>query len=202
MLVLTRPALGFELSFGRFTSAGEVDSPAFFLQQGNRALLVMTMTFRRQREAGFSFVEAIFTIAIIGIMSSIVVAAISNASRDASRVMARQQQASVQSALTAWVMAQMRVSSNSAQFQSLENIRVAYNAMSVSQRFDQLVPKPNSSDPNRRAGFLDQTTADHFADYTSNASQLQTLALYNSQQYLTLPDWQTGDFPHVDLVNM
>ena len=64
----------------------------------------MNMTIRKQRREGFSFVEAIFTIAIIGIMSSIVVAAISNASRDAHRVMARQQQASVQGALTAWVM--------------------------------------------------------------------------------------------------
>jgi type II secretory pathway pseudopilin PulG len=60
---------------------------------------------------GFSFVEAIFTIAIIGIMSSLVVAAISNASRDAHRVMARQQQAAVHSALTAWVLAQTRVGS-------------------------------------------------------------------------------------------
>lgn len=161
----------------------------------------MNMTIRKERRAGFSFVEAIFTIAIIGIMSSIVVAAISNASRDASRVMARQQQASVQSALTAWVMSQMRVSNSSAQFQSLENVRTYYNSLSISQRFDQLVPKPTSSDPSRRAGFLDQTTADHFADYTTNANQLQTAALYNAQQYLSLPDWQTGDFPHVDLVN-
>ncbi len=43
--------------------------------------------------------------------------------------------------------------------------------------------------------------ADHFAEYTSNANQLQSSALYNAQQYLSLPDWQTGDFPHVDLVN-
>ncbi|MDI1312833.1 type II secretion system protein [Prosthecobacter sp.] len=159
------------------------------------------MTIRKQRRAGFSFVEAIFTIAIIGIMSSIVVAAISNASRDAHRVMARQQQASVQSALTAWVMAQMRVS-NTAQFRSLESVRTSYNALASSQaRFNLLAPNASSPDPNLRVGFLDQTTADHFADYTSNASQLQTAALSNAQQYLSLPDWETGDFPHVDLVN-
>lgn len=161
----------------------------------------MNMTIRKQRRAGFSFVEAIFTIAIIGIMSSIVVAAISNASRDAHRVMARQQQVSVQSALTAWVMAQMRVG-NTAQFRSLEDVRTTYNSVSSSQlRFNLLIPNATSPDPNLRAGFLDQTTADHFAEYTSNANQLQSSALYNAQQYLTLPDWQTGDFPHVDLVN-
>lgn len=161
----------------------------------------MNMTIRKQRRAGFSFVEAIFTIAIIGIMSSIVVAAISNASRDAHRVMARQQQASVQGALTAWVMAQMRVGST-AQFRSLESVRSEYNSKSSSQdRFKLLKPDPTSTDPSARVGFLDQTTADHFTDYTSNPNQLQTAALYNAQQYLTLPDWQQGDFPRVDLVN-
>jgi len=161
----------------------------------------MNMTIRKQRRAGFSFVEAIFTIAIIGIMSSIVVAAISNASRDANRVMSRQQQASVQSALTAWVMAQMRVG-NTAQFRSLESVRTSYNANSTSLlRFNLLVPNASSPDPTLRAGFLDQTTADHFAEYTTNANQLQTASLANAQQYLTLPDWQSGDFPHVDLVN-
>jgi len=161
----------------------------------------MNMTIRKQRRAGFSFVEAIFTIAIIGIMSSIVVAAISNASRDAHRVMARQQQASVQSALTAWVMAQMRVN-NTAQYRGLESVRTSYNALASSQlRFKLLTPDLTSSDPSARVGFLDQTTADHFAEYTNNANQLQTAALYNAQQYLSLPDWQPGDFPHVDLVN-
>lgn len=161
----------------------------------------MNMTIKRGREQGFSFVEAIFTIAIIGIMSSIVVAAISNASRDANRVMARQQQASVQSALTAWVMAQMRVGST-AQYRGLESVRSEYNSKSSTQaRFELLKPNPTSTDPSARVGFLDQTTADHFTDYTSNANQLQTAALYNAQQYLTLPDWQQGDFPRVDLVN-
>lgn len=161
----------------------------------------MNITFRKQRREGFSFVEAIFTIAIIGIMSSIVVAAISNASRDANRVMARQQQVSVQSALTAWVMAQMRVGST-AQFRSLESVRTTYNSLSSSQaRFNLLIPNASSPDPSLRAGFLDQTTADHFTDYTTNANQLLTAALYNAQQYLTMPDWQSGDFPHVDLVN-
>jgi type II secretory pathway pseudopilin PulG len=160
----------------------------------------MNTTIPRRREPGFSFVEAIFTIAIIGIMSSIVVAAISNAARDSYRVMSRQQQASVQSALTAWVMAQMRVGST-AQFQSLENVRLSYNARPSSlARFTLLVPNLSSPDPSQRAGFVDQTTADQFLNATTNASQLQSDALYNAQQYLSLPDWQSGDFPHVDLI--
>lgn len=153
------------------------------------------------RTRGFSFVEAIFTIAIIGIMSSLVVAALSNASRDANRVMARQQQTALNSALTAWVMSQTRVGS-SAQVRSLESVRTTYNALgTTSARFNLLVPNPSSSDPNARAGFIDQTTADHFLDYTTSTDRLKSSALENSKQYLTLPTWQSGDFPRVDLVS-
>lgn len=161
----------------------------------------MNTTIQTRRRNGFSFVEAIFTIAIIGIMSSLVVAAISNASRDAHRVMGRQQQAAVQSALTAWVMAQNRVG-NTAQLRSLESVRTTYNALSTtSARFNLLVPNATSADPNLRAGFLDQTTADHFLDYTTGTDKLKTAALDNAKQYLSLPTWQSGDFPRVDLVN-
>lgn len=154
-----------------------------------------------RRRNGFSFVEAIFTIAIIGIMSSLVVAAISNASRDAHRVMARQQQAAVQSALTAYVMAQTRVGTT-AQMRSLESVRTSYNSLSTtSARFNLLIPNPTSADPNVRAGFIDQTTADHFLDYTIGTDKLKTAALENAKQYLSLPTWQSGDFPRVDLVN-
>jgi type II secretory pathway pseudopilin PulG len=146
-------------------------------------------------------VEAIFTIAIIGIMSSLVVAAISNASRDAHRVMARQQQAAVNSALTAWVMAQTRVGST-AQVRSMESVRTTYNALpTTSARFNLLVPNPASPDPSVRAGFLDQTTADHFLDYTTGTDRLKTAAMDNAKQYLSMPTWQSGDFPRVELVN-
>jgi type II secretory pathway pseudopilin PulG len=161
----------------------------------------MKSTHRQSRRNGFSFVEAIFTIAIIGIMSSLVVAAISNASRDAHRVMARQQQAAVSSALTAWVMAQTRVGST-AQVRGLESVRTTYNALpTTSARFNLLVPNASSPDPNLRAGFMDQTTADHFLDYTTSTDRLKTAAMDNAKQYLSLPTWQSGDFPRVELVN-
>lgn len=153
----------------------------------------------RLRESGFSFVEAIFTIAIIGIMSSLVVAAISNASRDAHRVMARQQQAAVQSAVTAWVMAQTRVGST-AQYRNLESLRSYYNSLGTTRaRFELLRPNPTSPDLSLRAGFLDQTTVDHFDDYMFSSDRLQTGALDNAGQYLTLPTWQSGDFPRCEM---
>jgi hypothetical protein len=115
--------------------------------------------------------------------------------------MARQQQAAVNSALTAWVMAQTRVGST-AQVRSMESVRTTYNALpTTSARFNLLVPNPASPDPSVRAGFLDQTTADHFLDYTTGTDRLKTAAMDNAKQYLSMPTWQSGDFPRVELVN-
>lgn len=132
-------------------------------------------------------------------MSSLVVAAISNASKDAHRVMGRQQQAAVQSAVTAWVMAQTRVGST-AQYRNLESLRSYYNSLSTTRaRFELLRPNPTSPDLSLRAGFLDQTTVDHFDDYMFSSDRLQTAALDNAAQYLTLPTWQSGDFPRCEM---
>ncbi|GEP44980.1 hypothetical protein BGE01nite_42710 [Brevifollis gellanilyticus] len=148
----------------------------------------------------FTFVEAIFTIAVIGIMSSLALSAISNSARDASRIVARQQQAAVGEALTAWVMSQTRVGTT-AQMRSLNSLRNQYNALqTTSARFNLLVPNVNSTDVNVRNGYLDQSTADHFLDYTTGTDRLHTKALKNGKQYLTLPTWQDGSFPTVDLV--
>ncbi|MGV3660624.1 MAG: type II secretion system protein [Prosthecobacter sp.] len=152
----------------------------------------------RLRAAGFSFVEAIFTIAIIGIMSSLVVAAISNASKDAHRVMARQQQAAVQSAVTAWVMAQVRVATGptAGSYRSLESVRSFYNSQPTTRsRFELLQANPSATDVTQRAGFLDPVTVAHFMEYTFNSDRLETAALKNADQYLSLPDWESGDFP-------
>ncbi|HYF34433.1 MAG TPA: type II secretion system protein, partial [Prosthecobacter sp.] len=91
----------------------------------------MILPLRASRRRAFTFIEAIFTVAIIGIMASLVVSAISNASRDANRIVARQQQAAINEALQAWVMSQTRVG-NTAQIQSVNNIRKTYNSLNTS----------------------------------------------------------------------
>ncbi len=151
--------------------------------------------------AAFTFVEAIFTIAVIGIMSALAISAISNGARDANRIVARQQQAAINEALTTWVMTQTRVG-NTAQMRSLNSLRNQYNALGTSlARFNLLVPNPASADVNVRNGYLEKTTADHFLEYTSNTNRLQSKALKGSGQYLTLPNWVDGGFPTVELVN-
>ena len=85
----------------------------------------------RFEERAFSLVEAMLTIAIMGILSGLVVGVVTNASKDASRMMARQQQAAVQSAVDAWVASQMR-DTTTGQVKSLESIRSDYNSRSTS----------------------------------------------------------------------
>ncbi len=147
---------------------------------------------RTQRLTGFSLVEAIFTIAIIGIMSSIVVAAIANASRDANRIVARQQQAALNSALNAWVMGTLRVprgESNEGQVYGLEQVRSMYNGRPTSLSRLLLIS------PDLEEGYLDEATRAHFIEHTTNSNRIESSALKLAKQHLTLPIWQTGEFP-------
>ncbi len=147
---------------------------------------------RTQRPfAGFSLVEAIFTLAIIGIMSSIIVAAISNASRDANRIVARQQQATLNSALNAWVMGSLRVETGTeaGQLRSLEDVRAQYNANGTSLARLLLIS------PDLGEGYLDETTRAHFVEHSTNSNRIESAALKSAKQHLTLPTWQTGEFP-------
>lgn len=154
------------------------------------------------RRSAFTFVEAVFTIAIIGIMAALAVSAISNASRDANRIVARQQQAAVQEALLAWVLSQTRVSST-AQVQTINTIRLDYNKNTQTNkaRFDKLRPDAANPDPAARAGFLDVTTVQHFDDNTVGTDRIKSAAMIGSKQYLKFPDWTEGDMPRVELVD-
>ena len=144
-----------------------------------------------RKNHAFSLVEAIFTIAIIGVMSSIVVAAIANASRDANRIVARQQQATLNSALNAWVMGSMRIASgaNEGQLRSLEDVRAEYNGQTSSLARLQLIAPATGS------GYLDESTRAHFVAYTNNAGRIESSALEAGNQHITLPTWVSGEFP-------
>jgi len=162
---------------------------------------MISFTSGKQKALGaFTFVEAIFTIAVIGIMSALALTAISNGSRDANRIVARQQQAAIQEALNMWVMAQSRVG-NTAQVRSLVNIQASYNALTTTEaRFNLLVPNPASPDPNQKEGYIDQSTADHFFAYRESSDKLHSAALKGAKQYLVLSNWATGSFPMVEMV--
>ncbi|MDG2122993.1 MAG: prepilin-type N-terminal cleavage/methylation domain-containing protein, partial [Verrucomicrobiales bacterium] len=76
---------------------------------------------KRCQPNGFTLVEALITVAIIGVMAAAVISAFSNAAADSRRVIGRQQQAVVQASVTNWVSSQLGGASTVAQVRSLYN---------------------------------------------------------------------------------
>jgi prepilin-type N-terminal cleavage/methylation domain-containing protein len=140
-----------------------------------------------RRSSGFTLTEALLTMAIIGIISSIVVSAMSSAAKDASRMVARQQQAQVQNAVNAWISGQTRDLATG-QVRSLESIRGDYNSRGTSLARFNLI-----------SGYLDESTAEHFTDTTTNSDRVKSEAMVNARQYLTLGTWVSGSYPKVEL---
>ncbi len=128
-------------------------------------------------------VEMLIVIAVIGIMSALVITAFSNAAQDTRRVVARQQQAAVQSAVNAWV-------SSYSQQHGLSATRAAYNAAASSKGRLQLV-----------GNYLDESTLSHFLNpaNTTHNDQVQSAALKKIGQHLRLGEWSAASYPKVDL---
>jgi len=165
--------------------SGMPDSPeaANHLIQTNRTMrTVDTLWVRRPAVAGFTMVEMLIVIAVIAVMASMVVSAFSNAAQDTRRVIARQQQAAIQSAVNSWVAA------NSSGNQSLGDARTAYNAAANSGARLALV-----------GTYLDDVTLAHFTEYTTDSAKISSEALKKSGQHVELPAWAQGSYPKVDL---
>ena len=153
-----------------------------------------TAPLHRRTCAAFSLVEALLTIGIMSILTGLVITAVSNASRDASRMVARQQQGAVQSAVMAWVRSQSRddnaASATRGQVRSLEAIRTIYNSYSTSLARLNVISK-----------YLDDSTANHLITSTTNSDKIKSDALINARQYLSLATWGSGSYPKVDLIS-
>jgi hypothetical protein len=118
-------------------------------------------------------------------------AAFTSASRDANRIVARQQQSTLNSALNAWVMGSMRIASgaNEGQLRSLEDVRTEYNGQASALTRLQLIA------PAIGSGYLDESTRAHFVAHTNNSGRIESAALEASSQHITLPTWVSGEFP-------
>lgn len=135
-----------------------------------------------ESQRGLSLVEVLIVVAIMGVIASLVIAAFGNASQDTRRVIARQQQAAVQSALNAWITSASAMSSVSA-------VRSNYNAA--------------ASSSNRLAlltGYLDADTHAHFNTFTTNSNQVRSDAMRNIGSYLELAAWPSDGYPKVNLL--
>jgi len=130
---------------------------------------------------GFTMVEMLIVIAVIGIMSALVISAFSNAAQDTRRVVARQQQAAVQNAVNAWV-------NSVSQQQGLAQARNLYNLAGSSKGRLQLVQ-----------GYLDESTLSHFLSNTTSDGEVKSAALAKTNQYLLLDTWTAASYPKVEL---
>jgi len=132
---------------------------------------------------GFTMVELLIVISVIGIMSALVIAAFSNAAQDTRRVISRQQQAAVQSAVNAWVTSYSAAN-------GLSGSRTDYNAAGNSLARLQLV-----------GGYLDDSTLEHFVANTDADSPDAVLsaALDKTGQFLLLGQWASTSYPKVEL---
>lgn len=151
----------------------------------------------RRHLQGFTLLEALMTIAILGLMAAIVVSAFSNAGTDSARIIARQQQAALQAAVNAWVNGDgnrtdvINSTTGTGKIRTVAEIQSTYNAAtSTLARF------------NLFSSYLDANTASYITTNSTNASRIQSDALNTCKQYITLPDWTTATvYPQVTLNN-
>lgn len=143
--------------------------------------------------SGFSFLEALTTLAILGIMAALVVSAFSNANTDAARIMARQQQAAIQAAVNAWVNSDgnrsdvINATAGTGKLRTIAEIQTDYNNHTGSLARLTLV-----------SPYMDPTTATYLIG-GSSSSKILSDSLSTAKQYITLPDWTSGSYPQVTL---
>ncbi len=142
----------------------------------------MNLSHTTKRQA-FTIVELLIVITVIGIMSALVISSFSGAAQDTRRVIARQQQASIQNAVNAWVTSQSAVS-------GLATAQQTYNGQTTSMARFNLV-----------RGYLDDSTADHITANSSPNGDLLTTALRKVGQQIQLPQWAASSYPKVELID-
>jgi len=134
------------------------------------------------RQGAFTMVELLIVIAVIGIMSALVISAFTGAAQDARRVIARQQQAAVQSAVNAWIN-----SESAKPGVGLAGARTTYNNAENAKAKLTLVRT-----------YLDDSTFDHL-NSNSESTKIKSEALKKTGQYLAIENWADASYPKVEL---
>jgi prepilin-type N-terminal cleavage/methylation domain-containing protein len=122
----------------------------------------------------FSLIELLVVICVIGILSALIIASISNASRDSRWTVARQQQATLQTALNAWVTTNT----------SIASARAIYNGTDASGKLAML---SNYLQPESFADFLSNSTS----------SSVRSRILNQLGYGLTFSEWNLTNQPSV-----
>lgn len=177
-----------------------------------------TQHHRAARQA-FSLVEVLLVLAIISIMAALVINAFSNASQDARNVMARQQQATLQSAVNNWASGQIGGyeapdAGNPTQLyqRTVTYVRNKYNFADNYWTSTPTNPRKSRTDGGVVGrlelikDYLDEDTFQHLSDNSpSDKAKVQSGAMYKTGQHIELSTWATpsasnrNPYPKVDL---
>ena len=174
----------------------------------------MTTT-RRITARGFSLIEVLLVLAIISIMAAMVINAFSNASQDSRVVVARQQQASLQSAVNNWTSGQIgRIISVDTTGDSVPDtdFRLSVEQVRVNWWTKPIVTTAANTRTARDRldlvkDYLDEDTYEHFKQNSPSGdkSKIVSNAMKKTDRYLELPLWDPVSatkrypYPKVDL---
>jgi prepilin-type N-terminal cleavage/methylation domain-containing protein len=168
----------------------------------------------------FSLVELLLVLAIISIMAALVINSFSNAAQDSRNVMARQQQATIQSAINNWISGQVGgfespdPNNPSRRYErTVGYVRNKYNFAS-----NYWTDNPSNPRGSRSTGgvvgrlelikdYLDDDTYHHLADSSpaSDSRRIQSRAMVKTGQYIELSAWsppgaaKRSPYPKVEL---
>lgn len=131
----------------------------------------------------FTLIELLLVVAVIGILSALVVTSVSNSAEDARLAIARQQQAVMQEALTAWISA-----NSSGPNASLASARTTYNDATAKLTL--------------LGNYLDPLTLAHLDDYTSADDKVQSKAMAKVGKQLQFSTWTLSNYPTVNMVGV
>ncbi|MEM9479657.1 MAG: type II secretion system protein [Verrucomicrobiota bacterium] len=143
-----------------------------------------------KRQNGFTLIEMLLVLAIISVMAGLVINAFSNATNDSRNTIARQQQATLQSALNNWISQEIRGTT------TLADARNTYNYVGGNPSGTKLTSLQ------RLALIEDYLDSDAYSHLVANssASQVRSSAMSKTGQWVTFGDWATtgASYPKVE----
>ena len=130
-------------------------------------------------DRGFSLVEALIVVSVIAVIATLVIVSIAGTADRASTIVARQQQAELQSALGAWIASAASGSNG------LAGARQRYN-----------------DEANKLSLLSDYLQTDTFARLSNSGTEVDSTALSESRAKLYFSArWEAGDVPSVTWSN-
>jgi prepilin-type N-terminal cleavage/methylation domain-containing protein len=174
----------------------------------------MTIQHSIRRNHAFSLVEVLLVLAIISIMAALVINAFSNTAQDSRNVMARQQQATIQSALNNWISGEIGgfEAPDSGNPSQLYEMTVAYVRNKYNYKAAYWTATPSGARTTMErfaliADYLAEDTYEHFIDNSpsGDTSKARSSAMQKTSQYIQLSLWPAptaasrNPYPKVDL---